>query len=268
VRILRVEIFDLCPENVDEILRVCPPKTSNENVKIGLEIRKDWLLDLYRTIGPCAKITYLNNKPVGMIQYTPLHKIPYFKTERRDVLYIHCIYVKEHVRSRGIGSALLNSLINDMKKPNKLFEGKRCRMLATTARERQGLTQVSYFKSKGFIKTDGNIDSSLVYSLLKTSSKNLDIPHSKPLSIQEDDVKIFFSPTCHMCKYWNENIKAKIREVDPTIEIEECNLWVHSQEALRRGLTSFATYIRGRPVLPMNPQEFWEAIGRLTLETK
>lgn len=270
--LLKVEMADLSPENVDDALLVCPPFSElrdNENVKIGLRIRKNWLLDLHREIGPCAKIAYLNDKPVGMMQYSPLHNVPYFKTERRDVLYIHCIYVKRNVRNRGIGSALLRAIINDMRKPNKLFKSGKCRLLATTARERYGFTQIRYFKSKGFLKTESNIDAGLVYFLLKTGlKKSLDIPYLEPLNVIEENVKIFFSPTCHMCKFMNENIKAKIREVDPTIDIEECNLWVQSQEALHRRITSVATYIRGRPILPMEPQEFWETIRRFTLQTK
>jgi len=270
VGLLKVEIVDLCTENVDDCLLVCPPEQrDDEHVRTGLEIRKNWLLDLYTEVGSCAKIAYLSNKPVGMIQYTPLHKIPYFKTKRRDVLYIHCIYVKRNVRNRDVGSAILNSLITDMKKPSKLFEWRKCRILATTARERYGFTQVSYFKSKGFLETAGNVDAGLIYPLMKTSlGQSLDIPQAKPLNIQEDGVKIFFSPTCHMCKYMNENIKARIREVDSTVEIEECNLWVKYQEAISRGITSVATYIRGSPILPMNPQEFWETIRRFTLQTK
>lgn len=265
-----IKVVDLSDENVDDALLVCPPRLRDDvTVKIGLEIRKKWLLDLYGEIGSCAKIAYLDDKPVGMIQYSPLHRIPYFSTKRRDVLYIHCIYVKRNVRNRGIGSALLKAIISDMEKPNKLFEWCQCRMLSTSARERYGFTQVSYFKTKGFIKTEGNIDAGLIYPLSKRGlKKSLDIPSSKPVNVQEHGVKIFFNPSCHMCKYMNKNIKAKIREVNPTIEIEECNLWTHSKEAIRRGITSVATYINGKSILPMPPQEFWKAIRRLSLETK
>lgn len=267
---MKIEIVDLCEENVGDALLVCtsPKLKDDENVKIGLGIRKNWLLDLYREVGPCAKIAYVKDKPVGMIQHSPLHKVPYFKTKRRDVLYIHCIYVKRDVRSLGVGSALLKSLISDMEKPNKLFEWRRCRMLSTTARERYGFTQVSYFKSKGFEKPEGNIDSGLIYSLSKTGLKSLDIPSAGPINVQEHGAKIFFNPSCHMCKYMNENIKARIRETAPTMKIEECNLWINSQEALRLGITCVATYIKGKSILPMSPQEFWETIRRFCLETK
>lgn len=270
---MKISIVDLSDENVDEVLLVCPPTSaemkSDVNVKKGMRIRKNWLLGLYREVGSCAKVAYLDDEPVGMIQYTPLHEIPYFKTKRRDVLYIHCIYVKRNVRNRGIGSMLLKSLIGDMKKPSELFEQRQCRLLSTTARERYGFTQVSFFKSKGFTETEGNKDARLVYSLSKTNLKErLDIPRSEPVTIQEQDVRIFFNPSCHMCKYMNENIKANIREVNQTIEIKECNLWTHSEEAIRRGITSVATYINGKPILPLDPPEFWDTVRQYALMKK
>ncbi len=260
-----IKVVDLSEKNIDDVLLVCPPTSAklrkNAYVKKGLEIRKGWLTGVYREIGPCAKIVYLDDNPVGMIQYCPLHKIPYFKTKRRDVLYIHCIYVKRNVRNRGIGSMLLQSLISEMEEPNKLFEGRQCKMLSTTARERYGFTQVGYFRTKGFTETAGNIDARLIYPLLGTDSKeSLDIPSLKPIDTHEKGVKIFFDPSCHMCKYMNENIKANVREVNPAIEIQECNLWTHSEEAMHRGITSVATYIHGKPILPMDPPRFWKTI--------
>lgn len=267
---MKIEIVNLCEKNVDDALLVCtsPKLRDDENVKIGLEIRKNWLLDLCRKLGSCAKIAYIKDKPAGMIQCCPLHTIPYFKTNRRDVLYIHCIYVKRNLRNRGVGSALLEALINDMKKPNELFEWRQCRLLSTSARERYGFRQVSYFKHRGFIKTKGNIDVALIYPLAETSVKeSLDIPPSEPLHIREKRVKIFFNPSCQYCKYTNESIKTKIREVNPTIKIEEYNLWTHYKEALRTGITCVATYINGKPVLPLPPQRFCETIKRLSLQT-
>jgi GNAT superfamily N-acetyltransferase len=270
---LKIKVVSLSEENVNDALLVCPPTSSklrsDINIKKGLEIRKRWLLNLYRKVGLCAKIAYLDNTPVGMIQYSPLHVIPYFKTRRKDVLYIHCIYVKRKVRNRGIGSLLLKSLISEMKKPNRLFERAQCRVLSTTARERYGFTQVSYFKNKGFSEIEGNIDARLIYPLSRTGRKEkLDVPSSEPLHINERGVKIFFNPSCHMCKYMNENIKVNIREVNPTIEIKECNLWTRSKEAIRRGITSVATYINGKPILPMKPSEFWKTIRRYACSNK
>lgn len=225
-------------------------------------------MDLCRRIGPCGKIAYVEDKPAGMIQYTPLHAVPYFQTKRRDVLYIHCIYVKRNLRNRGIGSALLKALVRDMEKPNRLFGKLRCRMLSTSARKRYGFTQINFFRTQGFTETKGNVDACLLYPLAKTHlGERIDIPSSKPLHLREKGVKIFFSPSCQYCKYTNESIKAKIREVNPIIEIEERNLWTHYKEALHRGITCVATYINGKPVLPLPPKQFWATIKRLSLQT-
>jgi GNAT superfamily N-acetyltransferase len=155
-----VNIVDLDEKNVDDALSVCTfPSVKNQaSYRKGCEIRKKWLLNFYRTVGPCAKIAYIANKPVGAIEYTPLHSIPYLRTKRKDALYIHCIYVPKRYRHRGIGSALLDSLINEMLNPNKLFRQVPCRMLVTSASKIHGYTQVGLFKRKGFRRINGNAE--------------------------------------------------------------------------------------------------------------
>jgi len=150
-------------------------------------------MKLYRTVDPCAKITYIANKPVGAIEYTPLHSIPYFRTKRRDALYIHCMYVPKRYRHRGVGSALLDSLINEMSKPNKLFRQVPCLMIATSASKIHGYTQVGLFKHKGFRRIEGNADVGLVLPLSDiVKDVKLDIPSSKLRTVKEHGVKIFF----------------------------------------------------------------------------
>jgi GNAT superfamily N-acetyltransferase len=258
---------DLNEENVDDALNVCtePGMIGDENFQSGLEIRRKWLLNTFLEIGSCAKIAYLSDKPVGIIQYTPLHTIPYLKTRRKDVLYIHCMDVQEEFRNRGIGSALLEAVKSGMSKPNRMFKEQRCRMLVTSARKHYGYIQFGLFKAKGFRKTRNNIDVALVCSLSKADTDtNLGIPATKPLIIRERGVKIFFKPTCQYCKTANERIESEIAEANGKLDIEECNLWTCYREALRRGITSVTTYVNGHPVAPMEPEKFQKAIRRLS----
>lgn len=265
-----INVVDLDEKNVDDALGVCAfPSVRNESsYRKGWEIRKKWLMSLYRTVGPCAKIAYIANKPVGAIEYTPLHSIPYFRTKRRDALYIHCMYVPKRYRHLGVGSALLDSLINEMSKPNKLFRRVPCRMLVTSASKIYGYTQVGLFKHKGFRRIKGNADVGLVLSLSDTvKDVKLDIPSSKPRKVKEHGVKIFFKPTCQYCLHTNERmIEAEIRKVNKEIPIEECNLWDCPEEAIRRRITYVATYINGKPVLPMAPRKFLETLRRMASE--
>ena len=261
-----IDIVDVDENNVDDALEVCTfPSVRNEaSYRIGCEIRGRWLLNVCKTVGPCAKIAYVGGKPVGMIEYTPLHVIPYFKTKRKDALYIHCIYVPKRYRHRGIGYALLGSLINEMSGPNKLFRHGHCRLLVASASKIHGYAQVGLFKRLGFRRIRGNVDVGLVLPLSSAVKVvKLDIPLSKPRTLKEHGVKIFFKPTCQYCTHTNESIKAEIRKVNKEIPIEECSLWEYPEEAVRRRITYVATYINGEPVLPMPPRKFRETLRRL-----
>jgi GNAT superfamily N-acetyltransferase len=265
-----ITVVDLDEKNVNDVLNVCTfQSVRNEtSYRKGCEIRKKWLMTLYRTVGPCAKIAYIAKRPVGAIEFTPLHVIPYFRTKRRDALYIHCMYVPKRYRHRGVGSALLDSVIDEMSRPNKLFRQVPCRLLVTSANKIHGYTQVGLFKHKGFRRIKGNADVGLVLPLFETvKNVKFDISSSKPRTVKEHGVKIFFKPTCQYCMYTNERtIKAEIRRVNREIPIQECNLWDFPEEAIRRRITYVATYINGKAVLPMAPRKFLETLRRMASE--
>jgi GNAT superfamily N-acetyltransferase len=265
---LSIRVVDLNEENVEDALNVCTDDLSrlnDRNFLAGREVRRSWLLNTCRKMGSCAKIAYLADKPVGIIQYTPLHTIPYFNTRRRDVLYIHCMYVREELRNRGIGSALLEAVKSEMSKPNRMFKEQKCKMLATSAREHYGYVQFGLFKAEGFRITKNNIDVALICPLSSTGVETkLDVEATKPLVVKERGVKVFFKPTCQYCKTSNEMIKSQIRKVNDKLNIEECNLWTCYREAFRRRITSVTTYINGHPVVPMEPDRFQKTIRRLS----
>jgi GNAT superfamily N-acetyltransferase len=247
---LRIEIHDLSEENMDDALLACTPERIKEHplYRQGTEIRRKWLLNTYRTVGPCVKIAYVNNIPAGMIQYTPLHHVPYFTTKKRDTLYIHCIYTKKEFRLMGVASRLLESLMKEMKQPNPVFENKPCRLLATSARERYGSNQPSYFRKKGFKSTIGNVDAGLTLWLFKPGSNEcLDIPIVGMSEVNEKGVRIFFDPTCQWCIYLNEGVKRLIRELNPNTPIKETSLCDDPEEALKRRITCRVTYVNGKP---------------------
>lgn len=263
-----VKIYSLSESNVDDALAVCTPDKLRSilSYRRGLKVRREWLLQLYRTVGPCCKIAYLERVPVGMIQYTPLHHIPYLPTQRKDFLYLHCIYVRRDFRGREIGSKLLNSLINEMTVPNPLFKEQPCRVFVTTARQHSGFKQPSYFLLKGFTRTMDNIDVGLAYWLSeKNRGDKLDIPVSGPIQVREEGVRIFYSPSCQYCMFWNERIRKFVHEVKPNTSVEEVNIWTQPGELLRRRATCQITYVNGRPIPPMDPDKFWQTI-KITLQ--
>jgi GNAT superfamily N-acetyltransferase len=260
---MNVKIYSLSESNVDDALAVCTPEKLRDipSYREGLKVRREWLLGLYRTVGPCCKIAYLEDVPVGMIQYTALHHVPYFPTERRDVLYIHCIYVKRDFRGRGIGSKLLDVLMKEMRMTNPLFKEHPCKIFVTTARQHTGFKQPSYFLLKGFTRTMDNIDVGLTYWLSeKRPGERLDIPVSGPIQVREEGVQIFYSPACQYCMFWNERIRKFVDKVKPNARVNEVNLWTQPEEAIRRKVTSPITYVNGKPIPPMDPDQFYKNI--------
>ena len=263
---MKVEIRDITENNVDDALNVCTPERMLPNpfYRQGLKVRREWLLNLIHTVGCCCKIAYANQKPVGMIQFNPLHRIPYFVTQRRDALYIRCIFVKREFRNQGIGSRLLEALIDEMKKPNPLFENQPCRVFVTTARERYAFKQPGYFRLKGFSEVKGNPDVGLVNWLFEEEpTESLGISSYGPIQMTEQGVTIFYDPSCQYCIYFNENIRKLVNEFQPDISVREFNLWNEPQEALKRGVTSRVTYINGTPILFWDPEQFREAIRKV-----
>lgn len=167
--------------------------TSDPSFREGLNVRREWLRRVHRTVGSCCRIAYVKSVPVGMIQFNPLHRIPYFVTKRRDALYIHCIFVKKKFREQGIGFKLLQNLVDEMREPNPYFDGQPCRVFVTTARQRQAFRQPSYFRLKGFSETAGNIDAGLVYWLSEEKPReSLDVRNAGPIQVAERGVTIFF----------------------------------------------------------------------------
>jgi GNAT superfamily N-acetyltransferase len=263
---MNVEIRNLTANNVDDALIVCTPEkltpSWNPFYSQGLKVRKEWLLSLLDKVGSCCKIAYVDKKPAGMIQFSPIHRIPYLAVRRRDALYIHCIFVKHKFRNQGIGSQLLKALIDEMKKPNPLFENKPCQVFVTTARERHGFKQPSYFRLKGFSRIAGDPNLGLLYRLSEKAIETLDVPCKSPVQVEEKGVKIFYDSSCQYCIYFNESTKALIKEVKPDVPIVELNLWNKPEEALKRCVTGRVTYVNGTPIIFQRPTQFREAIIR------
>jgi len=239
---------------------------SDPSFREGLNVRREWLRRVHRTVGSCCRIAYVKSVPVGMIQFNPLHRIPYFVTKRRDALYIHCIFVKKKFREQGIGFKLLQNLVDEMREPNPYFDGQPCRVFVTTARQRQAFRQPSYFRLKGFSETAGNIDAGLVYWLSEEKPReSLDVRNAGPIQVAERGVTIFFDPSCQWCIYINETTRKRVSEFKPHTPVQELDIWRDSDEALRRGVTSRTTYVNGRPIQFLEAEQFRENLRRALL---
>ena len=167
-------VKDIDYENIDDLCNVCVPPEKRKEPEFlkGIEEKRKWVNHMLTTFGVFAKIAYLDDIPVGQIQYKPIPD--------KRILYIYCIYVPENKHwKKGIATKLLNTLIEDMKKPSASFKWKSALALVTKAFSGESEGQYyasSFFKGKGFFRIEGNPD--FFY-----------YPLDNGFSLNEDDVK-------------------------------------------------------------------------------
>ncbi|RLG42196.1 MAG: hypothetical protein DRO05_01950, partial [Thermoproteota archaeon] len=148
-----MKIVDLNEDNIDDLIYVCSHKwLSDPKHRKGIELKKKWLLKMIKEVGVCAKIAYLDDKPVGQVMFWPERSDPSDPYAREGVLCLQCIFVPfREAQRKGIATALLNSLIEDCKeRPEKLgLSG--CKFIVTQAFDTGlYLSQADFFRRRGF----------------------------------------------------------------------------------------------------------------------
>ena len=100
-----------------------PNLAKEMNKNRAREKKKEWFRKLKGMSGSGGKLLYLSGKPVGFCQYAPPHLLPLSKVFSKgcpppsdDVFYISCVRVLKEHRRKGLATALLKSVIDDLKK--------------------------------------------------------------------------------------------------------------------------------------------------------
>jgi len=118
---MKIEIRDVTPEKIDDLVGPgCAPRWDNQNhaqtLKEGGLKKKEWVRTALKRFGGCAKVSYLEDKPVGFIEFYPLSIFPLLpKRDKRTVL-VTCVLVSDkNLQKKGIGTQLVQALIDDLK---------------------------------------------------------------------------------------------------------------------------------------------------------
>ena len=81
-----------------------------------------WLQNANKVFGNCGKILYANGLPIGYAQYAPGELLPHSVDYHSgpvsiDAVLISCLFIPgKEFRGRELGSQLLQSIINDLRK--------------------------------------------------------------------------------------------------------------------------------------------------------
>ena len=113
----KIRIENLQKSNIDNLIHVCSSRRLSDPVhQQGVKLKKQWLLEMLRKYGSCAKIAYYEDKPVAQILYYPEEADMTRVLRRENVLVINCIYnPTPEAQKIGIATRLLRSIIQDAK---------------------------------------------------------------------------------------------------------------------------------------------------------
>jgi len=232
-----IRISDLDESTIKDLLFICSYKRMEDPAhRRGMQLKREWLLEMLNTVGSVAKIAYYRGIPTGQILYFPEEIDKVRTVKRKNVIWINCIYNPFPEAQRiGIGRKLLKSLIEDCKRGN-ICNLKRVEfLLAKAFNTGEALSLPEFYRKMGFTQPPVKEQSNALYMPISGQYK-ASPPEEEYVPLPEDKGKavIFYSPTCQFSYPFALRVKELINEVAPSLPVEMINEWKRPEEAKRR----------------------------------
>lgn len=240
---IEFQIKNVSRENLDDFVRLCVPanRADEPSFKRGIALKVGWAECMLNERGCIGKLAYYSKTPVGMIQYLPYPD--------EDVVKITCIFVPndKHLR-KGIGSALLESLIDDVTTPASCFKDMTIKAVVANAFDiPEAFTQREFFRKKGFSAVTGN--PYILYYPLKEGVKYKPLKERyTPIGEDRGRVLLFFDGSCPFSIIFIEKTIQLIREVAPDIPIKKINKFDQPEEVAIRGGRVHYCIVNQKPI--------------------
>lgn len=237
------KIKEVEPGEIDTLIYLCIPPERRDLPSFieGAKVKRNWARKSFEMFGGIAKIAYLNGSPAGLIQYQP-------KPEEK-LLEITCIFVPDkRNQQRGVGKALLTTLIEDARKPKPYFGDTSPLALVTWAFGVPGYyPQNMFYLKMGFKKVVENNPFMLYYPLKEGYVYQPKAGSFTPQPEDKGKALIFYDPSCPFCIYFAEQIKAAISEAAPSLPMRAINMFEEHDEVKKRGQVPFCA-VNGKPI--------------------
>ena len=255
-----LRIDDVSEENLEDVLKICSgdrPFASMDDPVLGKgrELKRRWLLGMLERHGPCAKIAYLDEKPVAQILFYPEETMPYLSNPRKDVIYLKCIFnsVPEALRKR-VGATLMEALIDECHAGLDCLGGRACRFVVTRPFPHEGDLPLGDFYSKYGFK-QGHQE---MFLEIKGEYVPPEIPEYRPLPEDRGKVILTHNPDCEWGYFFATTVRELIQGKYPNLPVETYNSWENPEEYKKRPhLPLIAASIIANAQLNRNPFIFW-----------
>lgn len=121
----RIEIKPLTSNNIDDEILCClgeqlfhnPPQDFLE----GINYKRKRLKKRLDENGEVGRVAYKGGRPVGFVEYVPGEAAPIGISKRENFVFADCYYVRRPEQRKGIGRALVKSLIKEFSKGHRWF---------------------------------------------------------------------------------------------------------------------------------------------------
>jgi len=230
----KTRIENLTESNIEDLIYVCSSKRLKDSIhQQGISLKRQWLREMLKKYGSCAKVAYYDGKPVAQILHYPEEADPTIISGRKDVLVLLCVYNPTSVAQKlGIGTKLLQSVIDDAKQ-KKTCGNRSCKFIQTEAFNTGELLPLpEFYKRNGFLPTpQGNM---LYFSIESNYEPSTPIGEYEPLPEDKNKALILYSPVCQFSYQFAKNVEKLIREVVPAIPFEMINKWEKPEESIKR----------------------------------
>jgi GNAT superfamily N-acetyltransferase len=257
-----ISLQELRDDNIDDLIGVCSPlDPESDELKRGVETRREWLTDMLSKHGSIARIAYIEGKPVAQIMFYPERADPSVSGARDYSTYLHCIYNPSKAHQRmGAGQSLMGAVIKQCRAG--VGSCRECRLIAADdSNTGEGLSLTEFYRRFGF-KERFDEDGQALWGGTTMHLVLSQPVHTRPrlpfVSLQEDEGRavIFYSPACQFSYVFAVKTARVISEIGPELKADIINRWQQPAEYLKRGARW--AVVNGREVLgnPMDEAAF------------
>jgi hypothetical protein len=226
-----ITVKDVDESNVDDIFRVCSNGGLDNPLQMqGIELRRRWRLGMIRRLGTCAKVAYLDERPVAQLLFYPESAAPFIPKSREGVVLLRCVYNPfEEARGKGASTALVKSLLVDCAGSPKFLGGKRCAFVASEPfNTGEGVPMEKFYAASGFERRGDEM-------IYKVGGEYL--PPAKPRwAPQKSDTEkaiTLYNPTCEYSYVFATRTRDILRSIYPELQVDIVDQWEKPEVSMR-----------------------------------
>lgn len=228
-----MRIDDLTEENLDDVFRVCSYNRLDDPLQMeGIELKRKWLREIIEEHATCTKIAYLDEKPVAQVLYYPERIAPFLAHPREGVVVLHCCYNPfKEAQGKGVGSALLQSLIRECREGLPILGRAPCTFLvAQPFTTGTGVPLGEFYEKNGFKQGEDEM-------YLEITGEYLPKRFTGYYPLPEDlgRAVMFYDSMCEWGYPFAVRVKESLRGIDPNLVVKLIDKWREPEEYIRRG---------------------------------